>query len=406
MIIYIINQYALNTDVGDGSKHYYLSKELVRMGHKVYLVSASYTHLVHSPSHQKENVCIKLTDGINQVYIKTLRYKKTTSIKRVINWFLFAYRVSSLYKFISNTPNLIITSSPPPFVFLGAYHLAKKLKAKLFFEIRDFWPLTLIKFGNYSAWNPLIILMQIVESFALKKSDAILSSIPFAHEHKMIRMHYKKKYYFLPNGFDLSESLDKSKLSNSISSMIPRDKFIIGYVGSSGIANALDVLLKSANTLKTNNSIRFVIVGRAKGLNKLKTQANKLKLSNIIFINHIPKKYIQSIMEFFDVCYIGWKKNTLYDLGVSPQKIPEYLFSGKPIIHSYSGKGCVIKKANAGITIPAEDYELVTNAILKLKGMSYSARKKLGENGRRYALKHYDYKKIAKKFDTFIATKV
>ena len=35
MIIYFINQYGSNTEVGDGSKHYYLAKHLVKMGHEV-----------------------------------------------------------------------------------------------------------------------------------------------------------------------------------------------------------------------------------------------------------------------------------------------------------------------------------------------------------------------------------
>lgn len=402
MIIFIINQYALNTDEGDGSKHYYLSKELVSMGHEVYLVSASYNHFAHSPTTQKENVCIKLIDGINYVHIKTFKYKKTTSLKRVLNWFIFTYGVSNLYKLISRTPNIIIASSPPPFVFLGAYKLAKKVKAKLFFEIRDFWPLTLTEFGGYSSWNPLIIFMQLIDNFALKKSDVILSSIPYAIEYKNIRKKFKKKFYYLPNGFDMKELIAKPKIPHYIYSVIPKEKFIVGYVGSCGRANALHIVLKSAELLKKYNSICFVIVARGKGLIELKSQANKMKLKNIIFINHTKKKYIQSVIKLFDACYIGWQNKSLYNYGVSPQKLPEYLFSGKPIIHSYSGKGCVVKEADAGISVPAEDPVKVAEAVLRLKRMSASERIRLGRNGKNYSIKKYDYKKIFIDFDKFI----
>ena len=406
MIIYIINQYASNTAVGDGSKYYYIAKELVKMGHEVYLVSASFTHYVHTPINQKGNVYIKLVNGINHVYIRTLNYNNKTSFKRVLNWFLFTYRVSNLYKFISRVPNIIIASSPPPFVFLGAYYLAKKFKVKLFFEIRDFWPLTLIKFGNYSVWNPLIILMQLVENFALKKSDAILSSLPFANEYKNIRNQYKEKYYHLPNGFDKNELLSKPKIPRNICSAIPKGKFIVGYVGSCGSINALNILLQSAELLKNDKSISFVIIGRGKGLNELKSEAEKKKLINIIFINHIKKEYIQSVLKLFDVCYIGWQNKSLYNFGVSPQKLPEYLFSGKPIIHSYSGKGCVVKEAEAGISVPAEDFIKVKQAVLKLKGMSVAQRVRLGKNGRNYSIKNYDYKKIAIDFEKFMKSKI
>jgi hypothetical protein len=406
MIIYIINQYASNTVVGDGSKHYYLAKELVKMGHEVYVVSASFTHYVQTEIDQKENVSIELVNGINHVYIRTLSYNNKTSFKRVLNWFLFTYRVSKLYKFISRPPSIIIASSPSPFVFLGAYYLAKKFKAKIFFEIRDFWPLTLIKFGNYSVWNPLIILMQLVENFAIKKSDAILSSLPFAYKYKNISNQYKKKYYHLPNGFDMNELLSKPKIPRNIYSAIPKDKFIVGYVGSCGSVNALNILLRSAELLKNDKSIRFVIIGRGMGLDELRSEAEKKKLINIIFINHINKKYIQSVLQLFDVCYIGWQNKSLYRFGVSPQKLPEYLFSGKPIIHSYSGMGCAVKDAEAGISVPAEDFIKVKEAVLKLKGMSVEQRIRLGINGKNYSIKNYDYKKISIDFEKFMKTKI
>ena len=88
-----------------------------------------------------------------------------------------------------------------------------------------------------------------------------------------------------------------------------------------------------------------------------------------------------------------------------PQKLPEYLFSAKPIIHSYSGKYCVVSKANAGISVPAESPESLRDAILNLKGMTEKERKKIGRNGRSYAIKHFDYKVIAKKFNAFISSK-
>ena len=406
MILYIINQYAYNPEIGDGSKYYYLAKEFVNMGHEVYLVSASYSHHVHSSINQKKDVSIKFINGINHVYLKTLKYKKTTSFKRVINWLLFSYKLTNLYKFIKAKPDIIIVSSPPPIIFLGAYKLAKKLKVKLFFEIRDFWPLSLIELGNFSIWNPFIKMMQLVEGFALERSDAIISSIPYAIDYEGFKKKYKPKYYFLPNGFDPNELITRTKIPYNISTLIPKRKFIVGYIGSCGTANALDIFLRTVEFFKNDNSISFIIVGRGEGLDNLKNEAKNKSLKNIIMINHVQKKYTQSIIQLFDVCYIGWKNKPLYNLGVSPQKLPEYLISGKPIIHSYSGKGCVVKEANAGISIQAEDHIKIKDAILQLKNMTRIQRNQLGMNGKKYAQKYYNYKKIAKNFEKFIRSKI
>ena len=248
--------------------------------------------------------------------------------------------------------------------------------------------------------------MQLVENFALKKSDTILSSIPFANEYKNIKKQYKKNYYHLPNGFDMKELLSKQKIPRDIYSAIPKEKFIVGYIGSCGSVNALNILLSSAELLKNDKSISFVIIARGKGLKKLKSEAKKKGLINIIFINHINKKYIQSVLKLFDVCYIGWLNKSLYNYGVSPQKLPEYLFSGKPIIHSYSGKGCVIKEADAGISVPAEDYLKVKEAVLEIKEMSAAQRINLGSNGKNFSIKNYDYKKISIDFEKFLRSNV
>ena len=59
----------------------------------------------------------------------------------------------------------------------------------------------------------------------------------------------------------------------------------------------------------------------------------------------------------------------------------------------------LINKAKAGFTVPAEDTKAIVRAIYKLKKMPLIKRKQLGKNGQDYAIKNFDYVKIAKNLE-------
>jgi glycosyltransferase involved in cell wall biosynthesis len=210
------------------------------------------------------------------------------------------------------------------------------------------------------------------------------------------------KFHWIPNGVSLAEVSAKESLSVDIFKQFPRDKFIVGYTGTIGVANAIDDLIEAAQLVSHHPDIHFVLVGSGKEKQEMQNKVQELKLTNISFIDPIPKKQIQSMLEHFDVCYIGWQKNPLYRFGIAPNKLPEYLYAGKPIIHAFSGKGDVVQQANAGITIEAEDPQAIADAVIQLYKLSDFERSVLGNNGHQYVLQHLEYKMIAEKLESII----
>jgi glycosyltransferase involved in cell wall biosynthesis len=188
---------------------------------------------------------------------------------------------------------------------------------------------------------------------------------------------------------------DIEPLPKEVIKQVPKDKFIVGYTGTIGIANALEYLLEAASKLQEYKDIAFVIVGDGKEKRRLK---EKYKFDNIIFIEPIQKKQVQSILKLFDVCYIGWNKERLYEYGISANKIFDYMYSAKPVVHSYSGKSDIVTLANCGITIDAQNPKAIKEAILKLYSMPKEQREALGQNGKKYVLEHFTYEKLAKKY--------
>lgn len=397
MNIWIINQYASTPQTGMGGRHYYLSKELARQGHNVYLIAAGFTHLLRQPPKLLQEYTIEpIEKGFDFVWIDMPKYSNAHDKKRVINWFLFTYKLLKLPKIIAGKPDVILCSSPSLVSFLGVERLSKKLKAKLAFEVRDIWPLSLVELGGYSPNHPFIKLLQWIEDRAYRNSDIVLSNLPNAVEHMVSRGMNRDKFTWIPNGFDLDELKNAEQLSKEVKSLLPTGKFIVGYAGTLGLANALEYFIEAAKILKDRTDIVFVLVGSGKEKQNLVQKAKGL--SNIKFIDPIPKQQIQSMLAEFDVCYIGLTKDPLFRFGVSPNKLFDYLISSKPIIYAIeSGKYLPVDEANAGLSIPAQDSQAIVDAVLKLKSMTPQERKQMGKNGKKYALENHDYSKLAQK---------
>ena len=393
--IWIINEYAGSPYHGMEFRHYYLSKELVKLGHSVTVVSSSYSHLFKQmPKEKRENL-----DGVDYLWLKTFTYGSSHDKRRVLKWFLFMFKVFFLPLSLKK-PDVIIVSPMAPFPILPAWVLSKIYGVKLIYEVKDIWPLSLIELGGFDANHPFIKIMAWFEKFALKKSDTIVSNLQNYGQHIKDDVGIDRKFIWISNGVDLEELSQIEPLEEHLKASIPRDKFIVGYTGTVGVANALESFCEAARDLQEHDEILFVIVGDGQEKkNLIETYGN---LDNILFIDSIHKKQVQSVLELFDVCFLGWNKESLYKYGTSANKIFDYMYSGKPILNAFSGGGDIVKISQCGISVEAQNQDAIKRGIVKLYEMSNEDRELLGTNGKQYVLEHFTYEKLAEKFSQLL----
>ena len=401
--IWIINQYSSTPETGVGGRHYYFAKSLAQLGYEVYLVGAAFTHLLREPPVLENNFKVEpIADNFNFVWVKMPTYAEAHSKKRIANWFSFAWKITKL-KNILPKPDVILYSSPSLVGYLGAEKLARDLSVPLAFEVRDIWPLTLCELGGYSESHPFIRLLQWIEDRAYKNSDFVLSNLKNSYEHMQSRGMKPEKFAWVPNGFLKEEVESAQPLEQSTLNQIPKDKFIVGYAGTLGIANALDSFIRAANELKGYSEIAFVLVGNGKLKQRLQQQVNELGLTNVYFVDAIPKRQVQSLLKVFNVCYIGLTKDPLFRFGVSPNKLFDYLYAGKPILYAIdSGRYTPVTDSQSGIQIEPENVEHIVDGVLKLYNMSPEERAVMGSNGHQEAVQSYEYGSLTKKLASIL----
>jgi glycosyltransferase involved in cell wall biosynthesis len=399
---WLINQYASTPETGMGGRHYYMARELAKQGHDVFLISGSYGHKLRERKNQKELLTQTKVEGFSHVKLKTLTYLDSFSKKRVFNWFIFSFLLGFYVRRKLPEPDAIVYSSPALIGYLGARRLARKLNVPLTFEVRGIWPLTLVHLGGYSPAHPFIRFMQWVEDKAYREADHVVSNLKNAVEHMQARGMNPDKFTWIPNGFCLDEVSRPEPLPEDVYRQLPKGKFLVGYTGALGVANALDTLVDTAEILKKHNDIAFVLVGGGKEKTRLQSIAAKKDLNNVIFIDPIPKVQIQSMLHKFDVCFIGWRNEGLYQFGIGANKFWDYFYSSKPVLHAYSGLGDPVKEYGAGLTVPAEKPTATAEAILLLKSLSSVERDAMGTSGYNHVNDKHEYGVLAQKL-VFIA---
>ena len=398
--IWIINEYAGSIYHGMEYRHYYLGRELVKRGYKVYIISASYSHLFINQPKINKSFEMKNLDGINYLWVKVPEYNHSHDKKRILKWLTFTLKTYfSLPIDLLEEPDIIIVSPMATFPIISGYKWAKKFNAKLIYEVKDIWPLTLIELGGYSPNHPFIKLMEWFEKFAYKKADRVVSVLPYAYKHMEKQGMNVRKFVYIPNGICLEDYKEIENAPKEVLEKFPKNKFIVIYAGTFGKANALEHLIKAGELLKSYEDIHFVLVGKGIEETKLKNLAKELNLKNISFLPPVSKGQVQDLLKRSDICYIGWRMKNIYKYGISANKIFDYMYSEKPILHSFSGKGDLVKNANCGISVESENPKAIAKGILKLYKMNKKKREILGKNGKNYLLKYHTYKAIADKFE-------
>ena len=393
--VWMINQYGSTPATGMGGRHYYLASELARQGYTVYVIASAANHLLREPPRFKTPFKMEQVHGFTMVWVRMPSYSQAHSKQRAVGWLLFAWRLRKLVRVIPDRPDAILCSSPSVFSFLGAQRLARRFNARLVFEVRDIWPLTLTEIGGHSPTHPLIRLMQWVENKAYRDSDRVVSNLKNSVEHMVQHGLSREKFAWIPNGFSQEEVNLNTPLNATTASQLPKGKFLIGYTGTLGVANALDTLIGAAERVKGYSDIVFVLVGDGKEKPQLHKKVEEKKLTNVIFVDSIPKVEIQAMLRRFDACFIGWLNDPLYRFGIGANKIPEYLYSGKPVIHCYSGTNDPIQEVKAGLQVEAENPYHLADAIIKLYQTPIEEREAMGNRGHQAAIQQYEYGELA-----------
>jgi glycosyltransferase involved in cell wall biosynthesis len=379
-----------------GGRGYLIMKEFARMGYRAVIITSDSNTLAEVPELQGQTL-IQQVDGMTVLWVRTMKYTIAKSIRRILSWIDFEYRLFRVPKNEIPKPDVLIVSSLSLLTLLNGFWLKHQYGCRLIFEIRDIWPLTLAEEGGFSRWNPLVLFLGLIEWAGYKYADVIVGTMPNLKEHVSDVLGSHREVHCIPMGVDESILMPSGSLSaDYINQYFPKDQFVIAHAGAIGITNALDTFLDCAESLKNNPKLCFLVIGDGDLRDFYVKKYGHL--SNVIFAPKVSKDKVQAALSRCDLLYFSVHSSKVWQFGQSLNKIIDYMVAGKPIVASYTGYPSMINEANCGTYVPAGDIPALKREIERYASMSQSDLVEIGSRGKSWILENRSYQRIAKNY--------
>lgn len=397
--VWIFNHYAEPPD-RQATRSFDLGRELAHRGHEVTIFSSSFSHyrfreekLQHGETWKAEEI-----EGVRFIWLKTFPYSRN-DWRRLVNMLSYMLRACWMGGRIAGRPEVVIGVTVHPFAAMAAYLVARVKGARFFFEVTDLWPRTLIEFGMLPPRHPAVWVLGWLERLLFRKAECVISLLPHIDAYLRELDLDARHVVWIPNGVDLARYEPLRGYDGA-----SHEPFTVMYVGGLVQANALEVVLDAARILQDRgeNHARFVFVGGGQEQPHLVERAASMGLRNVQFRGVVAKDHLSQVMKDADAFVLSLRRLSLYQYGISLNKMCDYLASGRPILFAGASSYDPIATAGAGITVPPEDPQALADAIMTLRRLPAETRARMGANGVAYVRQYHDMKGLAQRFEALL----
>lgn len=310
---------------------------------------------------RKENI-----GGIEVWRVKTFISSNEGFLLRTLDFISFMLS-SFLFGLFTRRHDVIVGTSPQFFTVLSAWALSKLKRVPFVFELRDIWPESIVAVGAMER-NWVIRILEHIELFLYSQARSIVAVTQSFKSSLTKRGVEPDKVAVILNGVDLGNYKPQPEKDPVLSVKYRlQGKFVVGYVGTHGLAHGLEHVVSAAELLKENADVCFIFAGSGSERHKIEQLVQQKALQNIILIEKQPKENMSRLWSLCDVALVSLRDTPLFS-AVIPSKIFEAMGMGVPILMSVpKGEATkIVSENNCGICVPPESSKAIAEAVLSL----------------------------------------
>jgi glycosyltransferase involved in cell wall biosynthesis len=309
---------------------------------------------------------LMLMDGIDVVRVKTYITANEGFAKRILDYISFGI-MGGIAGLFQKRPDVIVSTSPQFFCACGAWVLSVLRWKPWVFELRDIWPASITAVGAMER-SAVIRLLEKLEIFLYRRADRIVSVTNSFKTELIERGIDGDKIDVVVNGVDLSTYAPAPNKDESLAAEYDlTGKFVVGYIGTHGMAHALDKVLDAAELLQEQDDIRFLFAGGGAERASLERLAAQRGLSNVVMMPRQPKEMMPAVWSLCDISLISLRDTPLFTK-VIPSKIFESMGMGLPMIIACPGGEAtgIIENTGSGVVVLPERPDMLAASVEEL----------------------------------------
>lgn len=302
-----------------------------------------------------------------------------------LSYTIFASLKALTTGFYSKYDAIIVHETSPVLVGVPAVIIKKLQKIPLHFWVLDLWPESLSAAGGIKNKYILGIFNKITK-WIYRNSDTILIGSKGYKNSINKKGNFNKKIKYFPNWVEHNSTSSK----NIVVPSFPPG-FNILVAGNVGEAQDFQHLLETMLLLK-DTDINLNIVGDGRKLEFIKRFVEQNHLKNRVFCyGRYPLEAMPLFFHQADLLFMALKNEPVFSLTV-PARLQSYMASGKPIVGMINGEGAdLIKEADCGWTIPAENSEKLASMFKEISQMDKKTLETKGFNGKVFCQKNFNF---------------
>ncbi len=338
-----------------------------RWGHDVTVITCApnFPHGKIFPGYENKWLQTEEMDGIRIVRVKTYIAPNRAVIRRVLDF--LSFMVMGFFAALGQKkPDLVTATSPQFFAAVAGWAVGAVRRVPFVFELGDLWPDSISAVGAMGP-NPALRLMEKLELFLYGRSACIIALTGTFKENLVSRGIPEGKVAVVINGVDLPRYGPRPRNAELAETWGLEGRFVVGYMGTHGMAHGLSNVLDAAEVLAQEKDIRFLFAGAGAEREALMAESDRRGLKNTVFMPAQPKGAMPEVWSLCDVALVHLKDSPVF-AGVIPSKMFEAMGMGLPILLSApKGEASRIVQADkAGLWVPAEDPGALANAVRSL----------------------------------------
>jgi len=307
-------------------------------------------------------------DGIRVVRVWSYITANEGFARRVLDYMSYAAMAIVASLFVRKV-DVVIGTSPQFFTAFAAWMVGTLKRRPWIFELRDLWPESIKAVGAMKQ-SRAIEALERLELFLYRHATRIVSVTQSFKRNLVSRGIDGDKIDVVTNGVDISRFSPRPKDTELTRALGFEGKFVAGYIGTHGMAHALETILEAARRLQETADgevFRFLLLGDGARKAELKASAQRMGLRNVVFVDSVPKDQVARYWSLLDASIIHLRRTELFTT-VIPSKLFECMGMGIPVLHGVEGESAdIVRRENAGLVFEPENVDALVAALRRLQ---------------------------------------